>query len=331
MGFDANTIEERSEPLEWPRSWVGLISPLGVYRAALQSARPFTVRGRLAEILVEMADRHRQLVDPWQSIRALHSVTQEFARWRPFWEELSAALDAYYEGNEDAFLEWVERHIEHAPDGLLREELKTRMPRSSEEFYPHGFLFHLKHHRYRLQIIDDPTRFNEILSGIKRFGSLKQALDVLCAGSKTTHEQRLGQMLQVTLHSEWGKPPPPGSDPDKQLVNEVSDLVRREARLEGRSDKTVNLEQRLASLDDLPEISKYFDDPQALAAYLAVDDKLFLEWVAELARQRLTSHELEVFELRLSGLALKEIAALRGVTPGAVRKQWYDIRHKLVA
>jgi hypothetical protein len=318
-GFDASTMEERSEPLEWSP----FISSLGAYRPASQIVSQF---------LATIAGRYSQPVDPLRSIRSLQ---REMERWRPvweFWDEMSTALNAYFEGDEHVFWEWVERHLGHKPDELLREALSVRMPRSSKELYPHGLLFHLKHHRDRLQIIDDPARFNEILSGIStRFGSLELALDVLCAGSETTREQMLDQMLQFTLRSEWDKPPPPGSDPNKSLVNEVSNLVRRQARLEGKSAKTVNLEQRLASLDDLPELSKFFGDPQALAAYLAVEDKLLLEWLAELARQRLTPHEFEVFELRPSGLALKEIATLRGVTPGAVRKQWYDIRHKLIA
>jgi DNA-binding CsgD family transcriptional regulator len=92
------------------------------------------------------------------------------------------------------------------------------------------------------------------------------------------------------------------------------------------------LGQRLVPLDgDLPELLTFFGDPKALAAYLAIEDKLLLEGIAELARQRLTPRELEVFELRLSGLALEEIATMQGITSGAVRKQWHDIRHKLVA
>jgi hypothetical protein len=164
-GFDASTIEETPEPLELPLSGgVGFISSLyaslNVYRATLPLTPSIIQTTR--HLTAELARRYSQPFDPLRGIRALHSITREIVRWKPFWKELSAALDAYYEGNEDVFLEWVERYIEHAPDGLLREELRTRMPRSSEEFYPHGFLFHLKHHRDRLQIINDPARFNEI-------------------------------------------------------------------------------------------------------------------------------------------------------------------------
>jgi hypothetical protein len=120
-GFDANAIEEGWELLEWLRSGgVGLISSLGVYRAA-QIAYPIAqTRERLA---AAVAGRYSQLWDPWRPIRSLHwqlsQVVQEFERWRPFWEELRAALHAYYEGNEDVFLAWVEKYVQRAPDGLL--------------------------------------------------------------------------------------------------------------------------------------------------------------------------------------------------------------------
>jgi hypothetical protein len=363
-GFDASTIEEGLEPQEWPRSGgVGFISSLyaslNVYRATLPLTPPIIQTTR--HLTAELAHRYSQPFDPLRTIRALHSINREIVRWQPFWEELGAALDTYCEGDKDTFLEWVKRYIEHdALDGLLRERLRERMPRTREEFYPHAFLYYLKHHKHRLRIIDHPTTRNQIRRRIKLFPSLEQALDVLRAGSERTREQMLDHMIQVTLHCEWDKPPPPGSDPIKQLVNEVGNLVRRQARLEGewansplqgkeydtaphnvalwhtatpQEEKSISLGQRLVSLDDeeLPELSKFFDDPSAFAAYAAVVDKLLLEWFVELARQRLTPHELEVFELRLSGLPLEEIATVRGVVSGTVRKQWYDIRHKLLA
>jgi hypothetical protein len=107
-GFDASTIDEneRVEPLEWPRSGgVGIISSLGVYRPASQIVSQF---------IATIAGRYSQPFDPLRGIRALRSINREIVRRQPFWEELSAALDAYYEGNEDAFLEWVERNVSYS-------------------------------------------------------------------------------------------------------------------------------------------------------------------------------------------------------------------------
>jgi hypothetical protein len=254
----------------------------------------------------------RRIIErPFEQLRR---TIEHLEQWRPFWEEMSAALHAYYEGDEGAFWEWVERYIEHAPDGLLRESFARRMPRTSEELFPHAFLHHLKHHKRRLDIIGDPVRLDQIRSEIKLFHSMRQALDMLCDGSGTTREEMLDQMIQFTLHSEWDKPPPRGSDPNKQLINEICNLVRRQARREANS---------------LPELSEFVGDPDALTPYRAVDKELFHEWFCSLARLRLTPRELEVFEMTLDNQRQSEIAAHLSITEGRVSQLLNRVRQKL--
>jgi hypothetical protein len=227
---------------------------------------------------------------------------------------MSAALHAYFEGNEADFWKWVEQYIEHAPDGLLREDFARRMPRTSKELYPHAFLHHLKHHKRRLGMIGDPAKLDQVRSSIKLYSDLEQALDVLCAGSGTTREQMLNQMIQFTLHSEWDKPPPPSSDPNKQLINEVSNLIRRQARRERNS---------------FPELSEFLGDPEAPALYHAVDEKLLCEWLCTLAQHRLTPREFEVLEMTLDNQRQSEIAAHLSITEGRVSQLLNQVRQKL--
>ncbi len=144
---------------------------------------------------------------------------------------------------------------------------------------------------------------------------MRQALDTLCAGgSETTRKQMLDHMFQITLHSEWDKPPPPGSDPDKQLINEVSNLIRRQARLER---------------NNFPELSEFLGDPDALAPYDAVDEKLLREWLCNLARHRLTPREFEVLEMTLDNQRQSEIAAHLSITEGRVSQLLDQVRQKL--
>jgi DNA-binding NarL/FixJ family response regulator len=308
-GFDANTIEEGPEP----NGGVDLTPFLSIVnRGFLRSTAP-SVLTSLMRPAREVGTLYSQLVLVRR--RASERRLREFERWRASWEKMSAALDAYYEGNETVFWEWVEKHIEHAPDGLLREDFARRMPRTSKELYPHAFLHHLKHHKRRLGIIEDPVRLDQIRSEIKLFGSLRRALDTLCAdGSETTREQMLDQMIQFTLHSELDKSSPPGSDPDKQLVNEVSNLIRRQARLERNS---------------FPELSEFLGDPDALAPYDAVDEKLLREWPCNLAWHRLTPREFEVLEMTLDNQRQSEIAAHLSITEGRVSQLLDQVRQKL--
>jgi hypothetical protein len=307
-GFDANIIEERPEP-NGGTDLTPFLSSLN--RAFVRSTVPFILTS-LRRPAREVGTLYSQLV--LGPRRASEQRLQEFERRRRSWEKMSAALHAYFEGNEAVFWEWVEEYIEHAADGLLREDFARRMPRTSKELYPHAFLHHLKHHKRRLVIVGDPARLDQVRSGIKQYGDLAQALDELCAGSETTREQMLGLMIQYTLRSEWDTPPPPDSDPNKQLVNEVTNLIRRQARRERNS---------------FPELSEFIGDPDALAPYHAVDEMLFREWLCNLARQRLTSREFEVFEMTLDNQRQNKIAAHLGITEGRVTQLLDQVHQKL--
>jgi hypothetical protein len=306
--FDANRIEEGPEP----NGGMDLTPLLSSLSRTFERSSTLSIVTSLMRPPREVDTLFSRLV--LGPRRASEQRLREIERLRLFYERMSIALDAYREGNEDVFWEWVERHIEHAPDGLLRERLRARMPRTSKELYPYTFLYYLKHHKRRLGIIGDPVRLDQIRSEIKLFGSLRQALDVLCDGSETTREQMLGLMIQFTLHSEWDKPRPPRSDPDKQLVNEVSNLIRRQARLERNS---------------FPELSEFLGDPDALASYDAVDENLHREWLCNLARYRLTPREFEVLEMTLDNQRQSEIAAHLSITEGRVSQLLDQVRQKL--
>jgi RNA polymerase sigma factor (sigma-70 family) len=118
------------------------------------------------------------------------------------------------------------------------------------------------------------------------------------------------------LHSEWDKPPPPGSDPNKQLVKEVSNLIRRQAGAE-------------TNRSSLRELSEFIDDPGALAPYDAVINKSDHEWLCPLARQRLTPREFQVFEMTLDNQRQNEIAAHLSISEGRVSQLLEQVQQKL--
>jgi hypothetical protein len=82
-------------------------------------------------------------------------------------------------------------------------------------------------------------------------------------------------------------------------------------------------------LDGVPQLAKFFGDPKSLAPHLAVEDGLLLEWLEELARQRLTSGEFAVFAMMRSGYKQYEMASRLGVTKGRVSQLVKQVHQKL--
>jgi hypothetical protein len=88
---------------------------------------------------------------------------------------------------------------------------------------------------------------------------------------------------------------------------------------------------QIARLDDpdLPDLSRFFEDPHSLALYDAVHNKLLLEWLDILVQQRLSSRELEVLAMMRHGYKQSEMAARLGITEGRVSQLVSQVQIKL--
>jgi RNA polymerase sigma factor (sigma-70 family) len=94
-------------------------------------------------------------------------------------------------------------------------------------------------------------------------------------------------------------------------------------------DEKGKLKAQLVRLDAKPWLAALFEDPNALAAYHAIDNHLASECLAIVARQRLSSREFEVFDLRWHGYKQNEIAVRLGISKGRVSQLLSQVREKL--
>jgi len=281
------------------------------------------------------------------------STLHHFINSRSFREagELLEAIDAFQHGEKDQLWSWVEERNGGKPDSLLHTQLRTGMPKIDDaEAGPMLSLARrwAKGHKKRLTAKFESS--DERRAEVRRYseslykrGELRRALDE----SDDSLDEIQRAVFEVEKRLASGNTPTLGmverrikydSRPSHRSVDsprrsKEPDVAAHNAALwhtaASQEHKGISHLPRLAYLDSLPELADFFNDPDALAAYVSVDDKLLREWFAKLARQRLAPSELEVFELRLAGLSNKEIAARRGTKQSTVRGILHSAVQKL--
>jgi RNA polymerase sigma factor (sigma-70 family) len=305
----------------------------------------------------EMAKHMRKSLDSYRRTnRRLFRQLREAAA-------IIAAIDAFQRGEKDQLRRWVERNGGQL-DTIRAALFMKDMPRVDDANADTGTMIayarHLvegskKHLIARTETSD--RREDEVkrhYESLRKFGELREAFAynsddplnevrrVLFVIEKTRAPGErvkpgeiewqikadngfLGNSVERSRKDEFSEFNPKGEgDPER-----FNRRLWHTAVLKHQIGIAPN--HRFAYLDHLPEVSELFDDPNALAAYNGIEDEWILERLIALAPQLLAPRQLEVFELRLSGLSYEQIAARLDVKQETVRVQWFRAVQKLAA
>jgi hypothetical protein len=289
----------------------------------------------------------QSIVDVTAAIRAEVAEVRRTLRWagKQVWEAgvLLVALHAFQHGKKSKLRTWMEEHYGTKPDPILGAELRGDALRIEDDTDVGTILaiFRDLLDGQKARLADKAARdrrreAEQIMTGWRLYGPLRRVLDQYDDPITEVHramldaESRLAPGDALTSGKvdnrvrEDNAPSRDSVDSPRRIPEDDKDVAADDINkalwhtVMARDERRLKPGQRIAPLDDLPELDKFFEDPHSLAPYEAVHDRLLLEWLDILAQQRLTRRELEVFTLMRQGYKQYEIAARLDITQGRV-------------